>query len=312
VALKVAIVGSGAVGLFYGTRLLQAGADVSFLMRSGFPEAKKSGIVVLTGGREEHFHPVQACASPEDIGPIDWCVVCLKSTDNQVLPQLLEPWRDTPARFLTLQNGLGNERFLHMTFPQHAVAGGLCFVCLNRTSPAAVRHLGHGKLLLGDYNSGRGDGHDAVSAELRQLAGLWQEAGVAAEVTPNLTEARWRKLVWNVPFNGLTIVEGGVGVDKILADERLRHRARRLMEEVRQTANRIGCAIGTEFIGEQFELTEPMGDYRPSSLLDFLAGRPVEWKAIWDEPLQQAKAAGVKTPELARLTEELARIVKTA
>jgi 2-dehydropantoate 2-reductase len=308
--LKVAIVGCGAVGLFYGTRLLQAGADVHFLMRSGLKEARKHGIRVITGGGEEAFHPVRVYQSTAKIGPVDWCIVAIKSTDNPKLPGLVSPILGTQTRLLTLQNGLGNEEWLAKIFPNNPVSGGLCFVCLNRKSPATVHHIGHGTLLLGDHFVAGQSHQSGVSAALQNLSAMWKSAGIEAGTTEVLREARWRKLMWNIPFNGLAIAAGGVGVDRILADPVLSHRARALMEEVRATAEKLGCMIAQDFVDEQFRLTEPMGDYQPSSLLDYLAGRPVEWHAIWKRPLEISRALRVPAPELAKLTEELSKLVK--
>lgn len=308
ITVRVAIIGCGAVGLYYGSRLIKAGAEVFFFMRSGAADARRSGIRVLTGGRDEEFFPVRVLDAPADVGPLDWCIVGIKSTDNASLPSLLGPMLHPATRILTLQNGLGNEEFLALQFPAHSIYGGLCFVCLNRTSPAAVRHIGHGSMLLGKHcarNTRGGLSDDA----LRELCALWVESGIEARTTDNLLEARWRKLVWNVPFNGLTIAASaanGAGVDAILASPELAERARLLMEEVRAVAATQGCAIPAGFVEDQFRLTATMGNYHPSSLLDFLSGRPVEWRAIWQLPLEAARAAGIKVPELEKLTAELA------
>jgi len=186
----------------------------------------------------------------------------------------------------------------------------LCFVCLNRKSPATVHHVGHGTLLLGDHFVVGQSHQSGVTPVLQNLATIWKLAGIEARTTEVLREARWRKLMWNIPFNGLTISAGGVGVDRILADPVLSRRARALMEEVRATAEKLGCVIPPDFVDEQFRLTEPMRDYHPSSLLDYLAGRPVEWHAIWKRPLEISKALQVPAPELANLTEELSKLVK--
>lgn len=101
----------------------------------------------------------------------------------------------------------------------------------------------------------------------------------------DLSLSRWRKLVWNVPFNGLAIAGGGVDVSVILNDSSLAHLTRRLMNEIIGLAKQVGHEIPHTIINQQFEATVGMGQYKPSSLLDFQAGRPVAVEAIRGEAL---------------------------
>jgi 2-dehydropantoate 2-reductase len=142
----------------------------------------------------------------------------------------------------------------------------------------------------------------------RQLALQFDAAGVKSRVAANLLEARWRKLVWNIPFNGLAIARGGITTDKLCADPVLAAEVRELMREVQHAAAAFGFAIPDEFLKLQFDVTPPMGAYPPSSLVDFLAGREVEVDAIWGEPLRRAQAVGVNLPKLAALHAELRRL----
>jgi 2-dehydropantoate 2-reductase len=112
---------------------------------------------------------------------------------------------------------------------------------------------------------------------------------------------QWKKLVWNVPFNGLSIVAGEISTDVIVSDEGLSRLARGLMEEIIAVAAAIGMEIESDFIDEQFALTRSMGEYKPSSLVDYLAGRTVEVGAIWGEPLRLGIEAGLDLPKLETL-----------
>jgi 2-dehydropantoate 2-reductase len=297
-AQRIGILGCGAVGLYYGTRLMRSGADVHFLMRSDAPVARRRGIEVRAKDAVESFFPVQIAAAPEALRGMDWIVIATKATSNHELPSLLAPAVESGARLLTLQNGLGHDAELVRCFPEAHVAGGLCFVCLNRIAPATVLHIGHGNMMLGEASG-------PPTPELQALAALWENAGVPVECVLSLEEARWRKLVWNVPFNGLSIACGGVSVDRILSNPDLLARCRALMEEVRAIAATRGIEISREFLELQIQRTKPMGAYKPSSLLDFLAGRPVEIDAIWGAPLRLAREAGIDTPFLAALHKEL-------
>jgi 2-dehydropantoate 2-reductase len=142
----------------------------------------------------------------------------------------------------------------------------------------------------------------------RDLAARFGRAGVDCAAVDSLADALWRKLVWNVPFNGLSITAGGVTTDVILARPELFTQARELMREVRTGAAAVGVEIPEAFLQRQIDVTYPMGAYKPSSLIDFLAGREVEIEAIWGEPLRRALAGGVSLPRLGALYAQLQKL----
>lgn len=292
---KIAVVGAGAVGSYYGARLART-REVAFLMRRDLEAVRRRGLRVESCDGDFRLDPVACYGSTGEIGPVDLVLIALKTTANAELPRLLPPLLREGTVLLTLQNGLGNEEFLASRFPGHAVLGGLCFVCINRGEPGVIRHSAHGRIELGGHGPG---------APLREVAALLGGAGIDCRVLPDLGLARWRKLVWNVPFNGLSIAAGGIDVARILADPVLLERARRLMAEIIAAAAARGHAIDSAFAGENIARTREMGAYRPSSLVDHLAGRAVELEAIWGEPLRLAEEAGCAVPELKRLYLEI-------
>lgn len=297
---RIAVVGSGAVGAYYGGRLAQYGNEVHFLMRSDLDRVRTEGLKIHSADAgDAHLRPVACYASTAEIGPVDLAIVALKSIANEALEFLLPPLIDEGTTLLTLQNGLGNEAFLADRFGADRVMGGLCFVCLNRIAPGEVLHIAHGLVSLGEYDSGVRPRTRALHSELRRC-------GVPCELEGDLTAARWRKLVWNVPFNGLAIAAGGIDVEKVLTDPVLYRRTRVLMEEVIAGAAALGMEIEKSYIDKMIANTRSMGGYRPSSLIDYLAGREVEVEAIWGEPLRQAREAGLDLPELSALHREIA------
>ena len=130
---------------------------------------------------------------------------------------------------------------------------------------------------------------------------MYKRQNVVCEISENFAEAQWRKLVWNIPFNGLCITEGGIDTGELLGQPDGKARVRELMFEVTKSAASLGFEIEDEFVEFQIERTYPMKDYRPSSMIDFVNGYPVEIEAIWGEPLRRAKAAGASTPKLEEL-----------
>jgi 2-dehydropantoate 2-reductase len=291
---RIAVVGAGSIGLYYGGRLALAGHRVAFLARGNADALRRGGLRLVEGEERDILPAVSVHTRADEIGPVDLVLITLKTTANPLLPELLPPLLHGDTRVVTLQNGLGNEERLAPLVSDDRILGGLCFIATNRTAPNEVMCYHRGHITIGELRRPAGEAARAV-------AGLFAGAGVPCHPVDNLLEARWRKLVWNVPFNGLSIAAGGVATDRLCADPALVREIRALMDEIRAAARALDFDIPEAFAREQFDVTPPMGAYRPSSLVDFLAGRPVEVEAIWGEPLRAAAAAGVATPRLALL-----------
>lgn len=292
--MKIAIVGSGAVGCYYGALLAQAGEEVHFLMRADLETVQKEGLRIQKPDGKILIKPAHAHGRTEDIGPCDLVIIALKATSNDALPALLPPLLKEETQILTLQNGLGNEAFLEKHFGAERVLGGLCFICLNRIAPGVVENFFPGYVVIGEARGG-------PQERTRKLVEMWQRAGTVCHLAENLEEERWRKLCWNIPYNGLSIVAGGIDTEKILAQPSLVELIRALLREVQAIARKLGHGIEDSFLQRQLDNTYPMGPYKPSSLIDFQLDRAVEVEAIWGEPLRQAKQAGVEAPRLEML-----------
>ncbi len=297
---KIAVVGSGAVGCYYGGMLAHLGCDVRFLMRADLAAVRAQGLTIRTGGDEVRVR-VEAFGSTQEIGPADFVIIALKATGNALLETLLPPLLHENTALVTLQNGLGNEEYLAERWGAERVLGALCFVCLNRTAPGVVEHFDHGSISVGEF--GR-----APWPRTRDLVAGLLAAGIEAKVVENLVEERWRKLLWNIPFNGLAIAAGGATVAEVLADSGLRKVARDLMSEGLDAARRIGHDIPDSFADFQIERSYSMGPYQPSSMIDWKFGRPVEVEAIWGEPWRQGVRAGATMPRLEMLYQLLRQV----
>ncbi len=297
---STAIVGSGAIGLYYGARLAAHGDDVRFLVRSDAGVIARDGIKVSSVHGDVAIPRPSAATTAAGIGPVDLVVVCWKATANDRLAEVLPPLMHEGTRVLTLQNGLGNCERLASIVGEERVLGALCFVCINRVGPGSVSHTAGGRVVIGDWRSGTG-GYGS------QVAGMWAAAGIQAEFTATLEQAQWEKLVWNIPFNGLAIAEGGVTTDVLLENPETLGEIRALMEEVVEAAGALGHRIDPSFIDFNINRTRPMGPYRPSSMIDFVEGRDVELDPIWAEPLRRAVDAGVEMPRVAELLGRIRR-----
>jgi 2-dehydropantoate 2-reductase len=297
-SFRIAVVGSGAIGCYYGAKLAYFGRDVHFLMRGDVEEVRRFGLRIRGKGENLRVAKVQHHPSTEQIGPCDLALIAVKATSNGDLLKLIPPLLHKTTILLTLQNGFGNEEFLAENFGEERVLGGLCFVCVNRVSRGLIEHYDHGHVAIGEYDR-------CPQPRTHDVAWQFKRSGVVCGVVENLALERWRKLVWNVPFNGLSVTAGGIDTAAILSDDQLRSECLGLMDEVIVAANKCGFLLPAAAALEQVKRTELMGAYKPSTLIDFQAGRPLEIEAIWGEPLRRAAAAGARTPRLHELYEKL-------
>ena len=297
---SVAVVGSGAIGLYYGGRLAAAGEDVRFLMRSDFDPISQGGLRVASVCGDFELARVQAYRTPQEIGPVDLVIVAWKTTANHELARILPPLLHAGTQVLTLQNGLGNCETLAEIVGPERVLGGLCFVCINRISPGLVSHSAGGKMTLGEMQPDE-------TGRVLEIERRFQAAKIQAFAVQNLAKSQWEKLVWNIPFNGLSVAEGGVTTDVLLASPETEREVRALMAEVIAAANAQGLGLSDDLIDSNLDRTRPMGPYRTSSMIDFVEGREVEVAPIWREPLRRAALMGVAMPRLEVLLRRIER-----
>jgi 2-dehydropantoate 2-reductase len=298
-----AIIGTGALGGFYGGRLARAGLDVHFLLHSDYEHVRRHGLLVESADGDFHLPRVNAYARAADMPPCDVAVVALKTTANDLLGELLPPAVAPDGVVAVFQNGLGIEERVAGIVGPDRVMGGLCFLCSNKVGPGHIRHLDYGYVTLGDFDPrGRPAG---LTDRMRAIGGDLQAAGIRVNYAEDLVLARWKKLIWNVPFNGLSVLFGAA-TDVLMGETHTRELAEQLMHEVAAAAQAAaGRTIDDEFIRRQLADTRKMKPYRPSMLLDHEAGRPMEVEAIFGAPLRAARAAGCPVPQLERLYRQL-------
>ena len=318
--MKIAVVGCGAVGSYYGAMLCRTGQEVHFLLRSDFEVVCQNGVAIRSLAGNFTIHP-QCARTPDEIGFCDLVLIGLKTTANDQFPKLLPPLVGPQTAVVTLQNGLGNAEQLARLFPPDQILSGLCFVCLNRVEPGVIHHLKYGTIVLGEFQRPAGP-------RIQKLAEMFRDATVPCKVTDNLAQAQWEKLVWNIPFNGLGVA-GAAGYEALVTQPSTRqpstgsyHRQtarrsalekllRELMLEVIAAAGALGFEIPVAYAEEQIERTRTMAAYKASTLLDFELGRPLELESMFLEPLRRAQTTGVPVPRLAALCEVLRQLDQT-
>ncbi len=291
--MRIAIVGAGALGLYYGAMLQRSGVDVHYLLRRDYDAVVRYGLKVYSVNGDFHLPQVNAYRAVEEIGPVDLVIIGLKTFANHQMVAQTRPLLKATTAILTLQNGLGNEDVLAAVFGPERVLGGIAFLCSNRGEPGEVHHLGEGRIRLGEFAGG-------LTTRSEALAAMFRSAGVPCEAVVDLRRARWEKLVWNIPFNGLSALLDK-DVTELLRCQPTRELVRELMLEVIAAANAQGLSReinGAEFSSQMIAFTDQMDHYRPSMQIDRVEGRPLELAAIYAIPLRQAEVVGVAMPRV--------------
>jgi 2-dehydropantoate 2-reductase len=288
-----AVIGVGAVGGLYGGRLAAAGHEVHLVARSDAETLAERGLQVDSPGGDFHVRPA-VHRSSDTVPPVDGVLVALKTTGNDALAELLAPFDRPGTLVVLLQNGLGAEAAVAGVVPSATVLGGLCFVCSNKVGPGHVRHLAQGMVMVGEYTA---DGSPAgITAAVTDVVDDLRGSGTDAVADPDLALARWRKLVWNTPFNGLSVVLDAA-TDQLIADPWVRRLARGVMEEVVAGARATtGRPLEDGWVDTMLAHTETLIPYAPSMKVDYDAGRPMEIDAIYGAPIRAAAAAGCPMP----------------
>ena len=336
---SVAVVGSGAVGCYYGARLWESGDyDVSFHMRGEhYAKSVENGLNV-TSIDGDIFIPADKLKAHEvttEMGTADWVVVCLKSSSLDAIPELVAPLLDENTRVLVIMNGLvevdlidamnqdakarGKDSVLDECA---AIYGGMALICSNRLGPGRVDHSYAGLL-----SAGVGISKGTPEEDKEAFMKLWKPTNVQVSYEDSLLRGRWRKCVWNLPFNGISTAMGGITVDVIVNDQGLRRLADIVMDETVAAANADLASHGmpeSAFLGDEdvswfpcinvclrrvvlllitptsqpfakwqkramMQLSDSMGAYKTSTMIDLTQRKPMEVHYLFRKPVQAGK-----------------------
>lgn len=303
---RIGIIGTGAIGGFYGLLLARAGFDVHFLLRSEFAAVAEHGLQLNSAVHGAlSLKPVQAYREAADMPPCDWLLVGAKTTSNAQLAPVIAQVAAPGAKVLLMQNGLGVEDALRPLLPDALhLLGGLCYICVHRAAAGVIEHQALGAVNLA-YHSGPAADQAAGQALVEEGVALFKAAGLESTAMANLEQARWQKLVWNVPYNGLAVLLGA-GTTALMGNADSRELIRALMDEVRQGAAACGHEMPEGFVGKLLAATDRMPDYLPSMVHDYRHQRPMELQALYAEPLAAAARAGCELPRIQALHQALA------
>lgn len=295
--MKYGVIGTGAIGGYYGSKLARAGQEVHFLLHSDYEYVRAQGLQVDSCDGSFHLTDVNAYRHTEDMPLCDVVLVCLKSVNNNMLNSLLPPLLHQQTLVVLIQNGIGIEEDVQKMFPDIQLAAGLAFICSAKTEPGRVNHQCYGSINLANYSC-----KDEML--MQKVVDEFRFAGIKAELV-EYHEARWKKAVWNMPFNGMTVALHAQ-TDLLLKNEATRKLIREQMMEVVGAARHLGIKnLDSSFVDKMIETTDSMTPYSPSMRLDYDFHRPMELYYIYTRPIEIAREAGYMMPKLEMLEAEL-------
>lgn len=311
--MRYAIIGTGAVGGYFGAKLAKAGFGVHFLLHSDYDFVRENGIQVDSCNGSFHLDNPNVYCKTEDMPECDVIIVALKTTNNHLLKELLPPLLEHGTAcgcgaqggsegkrhplILLIQNGIGVEADVQQMFPGEYLAAGLAYICSAKTKPGLICHEFYGNVNIGNYSC---EDKNLISSLISEL----EQAGIgAAEI--EYDEARWKKAVWNMPFNGMTVALN-TQTDRLLADEKTKQLIYDQMMEVIGAAQALGVKnIDSTFADKMIANTLEMIPYSPSMKVDYDFHRKMEIYYLYTRPIEEARKAGFAMPKMEMLEAEL-------
>lgn len=295
--MKYAIIGTGAIGGFYGARLDKAGFEVHFLLHTDYQYVVDHGLTIDSCDGNFTLPSPKVYDSTTKMPQCDVVIVALKTTQNHLLPSLLPPLLKPDTIILLIQNGIGVEADVQQLFPSQPIAAGMAFICSAKAGPGHINHQFYGNINIGNYSCHNPQRYNQMLADFRA-------AGIEAADVEYL-EARWKKAVWNMPFNGMTVALNTT-TNRLLSCESTHRLIYDQMLEVIGAAQALGVKnLDTRFADKMIANTIKMPPYSPSMKLDFDFHRPMEINYLYTRPIAEARAAGFAMPKLEMLEAEL-------
>lgn len=295
--MRYAVIGTGAIGGYYGGQLMRAGNEVNFLLHTDYEYVKENGLQIDSCNGSFQLDNVNAYRSTADMPEVDVVLVCLKSTREHLLKEMLPPLIKNNPLVVLIQNGIGLEDDLQAAFPELQIAAGLAFICSGKVGPGHIDHQCYGSINIGNFSC-----HD--ESLMTHFVEELRVAGIEANPVEYL-EARWKKAVWNMPFNGMTVALNTT-TDKLLENPSTRQLIRDQMMEVVGASKALGVkGIDETFVEKMIQMTDEMTPYKPSMKLDYDFHRPMEIDYLYTKGIHQAKEAGYTMHKLEMLEQEL-------
>jgi 2-dehydropantoate 2-reductase len=289
--MRIAVVGAGGTGGYFGGLLARAGDDVTFIARGAHLEALRARGLTLESSLAGTFTvPVQATDDPRGVGPVDLILFCVKTYDTDAAAASVRPLIQPETTLLSLQNGVDNEERIARLSGHPSGMGAVAYVVSAIKAPGLVAQTaGPGKIVLGELGGGE-------SARTERLRDALLRAGIAAEVHPDIRAVLWQKFLFICAFSGVTALTR-LPIGTVLADPATRALFRGTSEEVEAIARAIGIGLPDDCVEQALataSAVEPWG--RGSLYGDLAGGRRLELEGLNGEVVRRGGELGIETP----------------
>ena len=287
--MRIAVMGTGAVGAYFGAKLAAAGHDVSFIARGAHLEAMlRHGLSIESFQGDFRIDRSVFTADPARIGTVDLVLLCVKSYDTTAAVEKIAPLIGDGTKILSLQNGVDNPQKISQRWGNKKTLPGVVYVGAAVVRPAVIKHSAGGRIEFGSL--------DGTASETdRQIQQTFAAAGIPCELILDIRKAQWRKLLWNAPFCAISSLTRGT-VRDIVESDSLRELAIDCMLEVIAAATTQGMELEKSLIDETIAFSRSLGDFKPSMLQDLEAGKPLEHEAFNGIVINLLQETGTTAP----------------
>jgi 2-dehydropantoate 2-reductase len=280
--VKVAVMGAGAVGCYFGARLQQAGHSVVLIGRRPLVDAVCAQGLHLTMRGFDGFLPLEAAESPETVRGAELVLFCVKSGDTESAGAALLPYLDAECTVLSLQNGVDNPERLAVALGREVIPV-VVYVAVEMAGPGHVLHHGRGELLMGP------------GTHTESVARALNEAGIPATVAPRVMDALWAKLTINCAYNALSALTQ-LPYKPLMERPGIRECMRDVFEECRAVAAASGITLPHALWDDVLAISDSMAGQRSSTAQDVARGRRSEIDFINGYIVRRGAQLGIATP----------------
>lgn len=285
---RIAVMGAGAVGGYFGARLAASGQNVAFIARGKHLEAmRRDGLRIKSVQGDLHVRSLFTSV-PEEVGPVDLILFCVKSYSTEEAGKKLAPLMGEKTEVLSLQNGVDNPDIIARLWDKSRTLAGVVFIGSRILTPGFIEHSGAGRITLGELEGG-------MSERTKTIHQIFSAAQVPCAISTEIRKVMWGKLVWNAPFCAIACLTRAT-VKEIMESDSLRKLAIGCMEEVIEAGKLQGIELGSSVVAETLSLSQSLGDFKPSMLQDLESGKPLEHEAFNGVVVNVLRQAGKRAP----------------
>jgi 2-dehydropantoate 2-reductase len=289
--LKIAVMGTGGVGGYFGGRLAQRGEDVHFIARGEHLRAiQERGLTVRSTHGDFRIHPARATADPAEIGPVDAVMLCVKMWDTESAGHAIQPLVGENTAVISFQNGVENEDLLAGVLGREHVVGGAAYIFSAIAEPGLIEHVSpFARLVLGEL-----DGRITPRAE--EFCTAATAAGIDASVSTAIMKDLWSKFVFICALSGVcTVTRSACG--PVVRTAETREMFVECMREVAAVAGARGVALDRDIVERQLARADALApEHKPSMLYDLEHGHPLEVAWLNGAVARLGGEVGVPTP----------------